>query len=298
MKLVVDLDTINSNVKPLTTAVSDYTSAVSNYKGANINCQLPEVSELLDSYKNSIGDDLEKLKNSSEQFNDLVNDCCSKYKENEGNNKSISIDKLNDIIANCKEISFDYEGNAAKKLTGLPTTELLGASVAAAKKIVEKYKNSNIKNLSNDQFLEYIAAAAQIDYVKSGILPSVTIAQAICESGWGNHAIGNNLFGIKCGSGWKGKRRNCKTSEQSAGGAYYSIRADFRDYDTLVEGISDHSRLLNNSRYKRVRDACDNNNAYEACRQLRSCGYATSHSYANTLISIIKANNLTQYDPK
>ena len=298
MKLVADIDTITSNLSPLSTTIEDFTSAVSAYDGASINCSLEEVSGVLDSYKSSISEDLSKLNTSSHEYNTLVEECCSEYKANEENTQNISIDSINKIIENNADVTIDYKGSAAEKLTGLPTTELIGANLIKAKQIVDKYNGCDIEALSNDEFLEYISAAAQIDYAESGVLPSVTIAQAICESGWGNSAIGNNLFGIKCGDGWTGKRRNCATSEQSSGGSYYNIRADFRDYDTLVEGIEDHSDLLHNDRYKPVMEACKNNDPYEACRQLRACGYATSHSYANTLISIIEDNDLTQYDPK
>lgn len=298
MKLVADVDTITSNLNPLSTTIEDFNSAVSAYDGASINCSLEEVSGVLDSYKSSIGEDLNKINTSSHEYNTLVEECCNEYKANEEKSQAISMDVINDIISKCEDVTIDYQGEAAKKLTGLPSTELIGVSLIKAQKIVDKYTGCDIEGLSNDQFLEYIAAAAQIDYAKSGVLPSVTIAQAICESGWGNSAIGNNLFGIKCGDGWTGKRRNCATAEQSAGGSYYNIRADFRDYDTLVEGIQDHSDLLHYDRYKPVLAACKNNDPYEACRQLKACGYATSHSYANTLISIIEDNDLTQYDPK
>nr|SUY22553.1 mannosyl-glycoprotein endo-beta-N-acetylglucosamidase [Clostridioides difficile] len=38
--------------------------------------------------------------------------------------------------------------------------------------------------------------------------PSITIGQAILESGWGNSKLtkqSNNLFGIKADKAWKGK---------------------------------------------------------------------------------------------
>ena len=298
MKLVADVDTITSNLNPLSTAVEDYSSAVSTYDGATIDCPLDEIKGSLDSFKNSISDDLNKLNTSSHEYNILVEECCSDYKSNESNTQSISIDALQEIIANAKEVTVDYKGNAATKLTGLPSTELMPSNLIEAQKTIEKYTGCDIEALSNDEFLEYVAAAAVLDYEKSGILPSVTIAQAICESGWGDSAIGNNLFGIKCGDGWTGKRISCATSEQSADGSYYGITADFRDYDTVLEGIADHSDLLNKNLYQPVRAACDNNDPYEACRQLRACGYATSLEYANTLISIINDNDLTKYDPK
>ena len=298
MKLVADIDTITSNLSPLTTVIEDYSSAVSAFDGAKVDCSLEEVSELISSYKASIGDDLNKINTGSHDYNNLVTECCSEYKANEENIQAISMDQINEVISKCADVTIDYQGNAANKLTKLPSTSLYGVNLIKAQQIVNKYKNKNIKGLSNSEFLDYISAAAQIDYAKSGVLPSVTIAQAICESGWGNYAIGNNIFGIKCGSGWKGKRINCSTKEQSAGGSYYSVRSDFRDYDSIVDGVADHSDLLHADLYKPVLKACKNNDAYEACRQLKKCGYATSHSYANTLISIIEANDLTQYDPK
>jgi len=297
MKLVADVDSIMSNLNALSAEVEEYQSAVNNFKGASIDCSLEEVKSDIESFKNSISEDLNKLKTSSEDYKELVDDCCTEYKANEEKVQSIDIEKMAEIITNNIDVTVDYQGNAASSLTGLPSTQLIEPVIYKAKKTVEKYKDRNIADLSNDEFLEYIGAAAQLDYQKSGILPSVTMAQAICESAWGNSSIGNNLFGIKCGSGWTGKRVSCRTKEQSSGGRYYSITADFRDYDSVVEGIGDHSDLLNSDWYASVRKACDSNDAYEACRQLKACGYATSHSYANTLISIIEDNDLTKYDP-
>lgn len=165
-------------------------------------------------------------------------------------------------------------------------------------KTIQKYKDKDIKELTDQEFKEYIAAEAQLAYIEDGILPSVTIAQAILESEWGDKPIGNNLFGIKKSSDWKGKTIKKKTREQDENGNYYTITAEFKDYDTISDGVKDHNKLLNKPWNKPVRDACDNNDPYEACRQLYKCGYATSHTYSDELIDIINDYNLTQYDPK
>lgn len=298
MKLVVDINSVNSNVNTLSTEVEQFGSEASSFSSQTISCSLPEISGVIESYKSSIADDINKLNTSSNEFDTLVTECMSEYEANEANTKSISIEAIEQILSNYQDIAGGYEGSAAQRLTGLPSTELKGGTNVEAQKVVDKYSGRSLSDLSHDEFIEYIGAAAQLDYEQSGILPSVTMAQAICESGWGKHAIGNNIFGIKCGDSWTGKRINCKTGEQAANGSYYSINADFRDYDTLVEGITDHSNLLNKNLYKPVRQACDNNDAYEACRQLKACGYATSHSYADTLISIIDSNDLTRFDKK
>ena len=50
------------------------------------------------------------------------------------------------------------------------------------------------------QFINRLIEPAKRNYMESGILPSITIAQAILESNWGNSTLtqeANNLFGIK-----------------------------------------------------------------------------------------------------
>ena len=125
MKLVADVDTITSNLGPLTTTIEDYSSAVSAYDGASINCSLEEVSGILDSYKQSIGEDLNKINTSSHEYNDLVEDCCNEYKANEANIQDISAEALIDIVKKCEEITSKYEGSAKDKLTKLPSTDLI-----------------------------------------------------------------------------------------------------------------------------------------------------------------------------
>lgn len=53
------------------------------------------------------------------------------------------------------------------------------------------------------KFIERVGALAAADMQKSGVLASLTIAQAILESGWGKSGLtvkGNALFGIKAGT--------------------------------------------------------------------------------------------------
>ena len=181
---------------------------------------------------------------------------------------------------------FDFEINNDTKI-----------DIEKAQEIVEKYEGCEISKLSHDDFIEYIGAAAQLAYFEDGILPSVTIAQAILESGWGKASIGNNLFGIKVSKDWDGKTIEVVTHEEDEDGNSHKIVAEFKDYDSIIEGIGDHNELLNKDLYKPVKKACDNNDPFEACRQLQECGYATDHEYADTLISIIKSNDLTRFDP-
>ena len=147
----------------------------------------------------------------------------------------------------------------------------------------------------NLDFVNSIKDGAVDAYNKYGVLPSLTIAQAILESGWGKSSIGNNIFGIKAGSGWTGKTINCVTGEQNEDGSRYTINADFRDYDSVSDSIVDHAELLSTDRYQAVIDA---NDYKEACVAVKNCGYATSLDYSDNLISIIEDYGLDQWDPK
>ncbi len=162
----------------------------------------------------------------------------------------------------------------------------------------EKYKNPAGLSGGHLAFIESVAPGAIATYKKYGVLPSLTLAQAILESGWGESGLSanyNNLFGIKAGSSWTGKRANLKTSEQNSDGSYVQIYSDFRAYDSVADSIDDHGKLLTNDRYKPVLAAT---NYRDACIKVRECGYATSLNYSNSLINIIEKYGLNQWDPK
>lgn len=144
-------------------------------------------------------------------------------------------------------------------------------------------------------FVNSIKDGAVDAYNKYGVLPSLTLAQAILESGWGQSSIGNNIFGIKAGSGWTGKVQNCQTGEQNPDGSRYTITAAFRDYDSVADSIVDHAELLTTDRYQPV---INSKNYRDACVAVKQCGYATSLSYSDNLINLIETYGLDQWDPQ
>lgn len=85
------------------------------------------------------------------------------------------------------------------------------------------------------KFLAMVGPLAQADMQKSGILASLTIAQAILESGWGASELAtkaNALFGIKADARWSGKAYSKDTKECYDGATYTTITALFRAYDS------------------------------------------------------------------
>lgn len=142
-------------------------------------------------------------------------------------------------------------------------------------------------------FIEKIKDGAISAQKKYGVLASLTIAQAILETGWGKASVGNNIFGIKAGGSWTGNAISAKTQEWN-GWAYETIIAAFRAYTSIAASIEDHAALLaGNNRYRNIIGCMDYK---QACRYVQADGYATDPHYADKLISIIESNGLHQFD--
>lgn len=144
------------------------------------------------------------------------------------------------------------------------------------------------------EFIDKISAAAIKQYEKYHILPSITITQAILESGWGQSGLtekGNNLFGIKA-YGWDGPVVVMMTREVYNGVEQY-VPANFRAYPSWDDSIEDHSRILMQSNFEAVRNAT---NYTEAANALASGGYATDPNYAQLIISFVEQYGLYKYD--
>lgn len=128
----------------------------------------------------------------------------------------------------------------------------------------------------------------------SGILASLTAAQAYIESNKGNSGLTqecNNLFGIK--GEYNGQSGEYWTTE-FYNGAKLRVRAKFRKYPSWAESIADHSSLFNRlSRYENLRGLRD----YRlACIRVASDGYATAPDYSATLIKTIERFKLYEWD--
>lgn len=151
-------------------------------------------------------------------------------------------------------------------------------------------------NLTQQEFIAKVGAAAQENYKSYKILPSLIIAQACLESGYGTTKLGMecfNFFGMKWVNGCGCEYKEYSTQEQSADGTYYTITARFRKYSSFEAGIAGYYDFINYSRY---RNLFGETNYETACRLIREDGWATDLSYTQKLIRIIVSYNLTSYD--
>lgn len=151
--------------------------------------------------------------------------------------------------------------------------------------------------MTHKEFIEVIAKYV-IKYANDyGIkVHSPIIAQAILESGWGGSTLAskyNNFFGLKCGGSWKGKSVNMATKEEYSVGTLTDIRANFRVFDSIEDGVKGYFEFINYSRYSNLKGVT---NPEEYCRLIKADGYATSSTYVTNLMRVIRDNNLTRFD--
>lgn len=145
-----------------------------------------------------------------------------------------------------------------------------------------------------ESFLRVLKPYVLQDMKTTGILASLTAAQAFIESNKGNSGLtqkANNLFGIK--GEYNGQSVTMPTTEYY-NGVKTKVNAKFRKYPSWAESIADHSRLFNtNKRYANLRGCT---NYKQACIDVQKDGYATSPTYANTLINTIDKYKLYEWD--
>ncbi len=123
-----------------------------------------------------------------------------------------------------------------------------------------------------------------------GIPASITMAQAIIESGAGKSKVAleaNNHFGVKAGK------------EDIKAGNYVLAQDDeprpskFKKYDSIEDSYEAHSKLLTGKRYANSFEPTD----YRSWAQhLQKKGYASNKGYSKLLIDFIEQNNLNQLD--
>ena len=163
--------------------------------------------------------------------------------------------------------------------------------------IIDKYERRFY--MTKSEFIETISKIVIEENKRRNnpLFSSVVIAQAICESNYGQSQImmkANAIFGIKATSSWKGKVYNSKTKECYDGINYTNINACFRAYDSLEQSIYDYFELITKS--ERYKKAINCNTPLECITAIKNGGYATSPTYINTIMAIINSNNLTKYD--
>ena len=185
--------------------------------------------------------------------------------------------------------------SAAPASASAATTMAMAATTAPQQNTGVDLASLHFSNNAHSQnFIQSVAPGAVAGWNKYQVLPSVTVAQAILESGWGRSYLStsaHNLFGIK--GSYNGHSVNMRTREVYGGHSVY-INDNFRAYANNSESVEDHGNFLYSNR--RYHNLLGDTNYVSVANKLRQDDYATDPSYARSLIKLVQTYNLNQLD--
>jgi len=143
-------------------------------------------------------------------------------------------------------------------------------------------------------FLASVLPAALESGSQNRLPPSIILAQAVLESGWGRSQLAinhHNLFGIKAGTKQSGV--TLPTLEATAKGV--AIReARFRQFESVTASIQAHGTLLStDARYENARQYSGNWRQFLA--ELSKV-YASDPQYAGHITQIVTLYGLDRWD--
>ena len=143
-------------------------------------------------------------------------------------------------------------------------------------------------------FLADLAPAALENALLHQVPPSVTMAQAALESGWGRSGLAqqhNNLFGVKAGSS---SAAVALPTRETVDGTSRTQRERFRTYGSWSESLAHHGALLSeDDRYAHARDEWHDWRSF--LTQVAPV-YATDPRYARLVGSIVVRYGLDRWD--
>jgi flagellum-specific peptidoglycan hydrolase FlgJ len=139
-------------------------------------------------------------------------------------------------------------------------------------------------------YIEKYKSVAKENMTRTGIPASITLGQAILESGAGTGQLSvqaNNHFGIKCHKEWTGPSIKYTDDEENE---------CFRKYDDPSQSFKDHSYFLTSrARYAELFEF-QKDDYRSWAYGLKAAGYATDRQYPDKLIGLIEKYQLSKFD--
>jgi len=145
--------------------------------------------------------------------------------------------------------------------------------------------------LSVDDYISKFKDIAIQEMERSGIPASITLAQGIHESAYGNSRLAksaNNHFGIKCTKDWEGKKEYKWDDE--------ARKSCFRVYVSADDSYVDHTDFLLNRKHYAFLFDYERSDYKRWAKGLKKAGYATDPKYPDKLIKTIEKYKLAKYD--
>ena len=154
----------------------------------------------------------------------------------------------------------------------------------------EQTKVDNHVRLTRQEYIYKWRHLAMENRELYGVPASITMGQAILESGYGNSTLSiltNNHFNIKCKKEWTGERRLWSDDNPDD---------CFRVYDTVEESYSDHGDYLSSRSWYEFLFAYDITDYQSWAKGLKKANYATDPKYAESLIRVIEDTHIYLLD--
>ena len=177
-------------------------------------------------------------------------------------------------------------------LFSLLSTVVVSAQVAEPDQSEAMAPVAEWVKLTPEEYIYRWRATAVDNMEVYGIPASITMAQAILESGFGNGylaRVANNHFCIKCKKSWTGRTIT-----------HADDRPDdcFRVYDSVEDSFADHANFLCSGERYEFLFAYDVTDYKSWAKGLKKAGYATAEDYAERLIGVVERYNLSLLDKK
>jgi flagellum-specific peptidoglycan hydrolase FlgJ len=143
------------------------------------------------------------------------------------------------------------------------------------------------------EFFHALAPSALLAAHAHQIPPSVTLAQAAQESGWGRSSLAsryNNLFGVKASTG---RPSITLKSAEVLGGVRVPTRASFEVFESWEHSVEQHGVLLSKPRYQKARDNWTDCHTFI---RLVAPIYASDPLYDSRVSTLIRRYDLDRWD--
>ncbi|MFN0187339.1 MAG: glucosaminidase domain-containing protein [Bacteroidia bacterium] len=160
--------------------------------------------------------------------------------------------------------------------------------------VVRVEAQPNLRNdtgrITPEMYIEMFKDAAIADMMKTGVPSSITLAQGMYESDYGNSPLAkgaNNHFGIKCHKEWSGDTYHKDDDAPNE---------CFRKYENVTQSYDDHSDFLRSRERYHSLFELEITDYKGWSHGLKKAGYATNPIYASKIIGLIEKYNLHEFD--
>lgn len=195
-------------------------------------------------------------------------------------------------LGEARQILASTPAMAEPLLVGLFRDALSQDVLVGAAKLLVEASTADWPKGDRGGFLRALAPLALVAGRTTGIPPSITLAQAILESGWGRSSLAredNNLFGVKTGASTSGS-----VAALTREGRGRITTARFRTYADWRESLLDHNQLLaSDRRYAKARLHLDD---WRAFLVAMAPTYATSRTYVPMVSGLVESYGLDRWD--